>query len=292
MERKVALITGSSGFIGSHLVKHLKNLQFQVVPYDIEDGYDILDLEQLRSTFKKQKITKNDVVYHLAAQAFIGPGEENPYRDIDINIKGTINVLKCVEEYGPKFLMTSSGAVYGLTDSFPHAENALIFPTANYGCSKRAAELYVQKWSTMHGITGRIVRFSSVYGPRRGMYGPVNVFLSKALKNEPLTIFGDGSQTRDLTYIEDACRGMDIVMRQGVAGEIYNIGLGKEHSILEVAEIIAGLTGAKITFIKGHEFSKFDVTRSYYNIEKARAIGYEPLTSLRKGIKLTYQVYK
>ena len=283
-----ALVTGSGGFIGKNLVKYLKGLNHEVIEYDIVSGFDITDYNQLRSVFKDHSIAEGDHVYHLAAQAYVAPGEADPYKDLQINGVGMINMLRCVEEFKPRLVFSSSGAVYGLTNSFPHAEDAVLRPTANYGCTKRLAELYLQKWAMMHGVVGRIVRFSSVYGPGRGPNGPVNAFLAKAEKGEPLTVYGDGSQTRDLIYVYDACAGMHTVMHRGVAGEIYNIGLGVEHSVLDVARLVSSLTGAPIEFVLSHRFSKFDVQRSYYNIGKVSRLGYSPIYSLEDGVSTTY----
>jgi len=284
-----ALVTGSSGFIASNLVRYLMEKGCEVVSYDIKTGQDILDFDHLRDTFIENEF---DEVYHLAAQAFVGPGEADPYRDLDINGKGMLNMLRCIEEFRVPMVFTSSGSVYGLTDSFPHKEDALIRPTANYGCTKRLAELYLQKWVIMAGIDAKIIRFSSVYGAGRGMNGPVNVFCTLAMRGKPLTVYGDGSQTRDTVYVDDALYGLTLVQRKGVPGEVYNIGCGEEHSAAEIAEIVSRLTGAEVSYILGHEFSKFDVARSYYDISKLKGLGYEPSYSLLDGIKKTLELEK
>jgi len=284
-----AFVTGSSGFIASNLVRYLMEKGCEVVSYDIKTGQDILDFDHLRDTFIENEF---DEVYHLAAQAFVGPGEADPYRDLDINGKGMLNMLRCIEEFRVPMVFTSSGSVYGLTDSFPHKEDALIRPTANYGCTKRLAELYLQKWVIMAGIDAKIIRFSSVYGAGRGMNGPVNVFCTLAMRGKPLTVYGDGSQTRDTVYVDDALYGLTLVQRKGVPGEVYNIGCGEEHSAAEIAEIVSRLTGAEVSYILGHEFSKFDVARSYYDISKLKGLGYEPSYSLLDGIKKTLELEK
>jgi len=284
-----ALVTGSSGFIASNLVRYLKEKGYDVVSYDIKTGQDILNFDQLRNTFIENEF---DEVYHLAAQAFIGPGEADPYRDLDINGKGMLNMLRCIEEFRVPMVFTSSGSVYGLTDSFPHKENALIRPTANYGCTKRLAELYLQKWVIMAEINAKIIRFSSVYGPGRGMNGPVNVFLTLAMRGKPLTVYGDGSQTRDTVYVDDALYGLILVQQKGVPGEVYNIGCGEEHSAAEIAAVVSRLTGAEVSYILGHEFSKFDVKRSYYDISKLKTLGYTPRYSLLDGVKKTLELEK
>jgi len=283
---KVALVTGSAGFIGRNLVRYLRDLNYHVIEYDLKTGQNILNYDQLRSVFEDNSI---DEVYHLAAQAFVGPGEANPYRDLDINGKGMLNMLRCIEEFRVPMVFTSSGSVYGLTDSFPHAEDAIIKPTANYGCTKRLAELYLQKWVIMKNIDAKIVRFRSVYGMDRGKQGPVNIFLELAIEGKPLTVYGDGAQSRDLVHISDAIRGVRHVLYSGKPGEIYNIGVGREHSVKEVAEIIAELTGTTVVYVLGHEFSPFDVKRSFYDIEKIKSIGWSPGISLPVGILRTYK---
>jgi len=281
------LCTGSSGFIASNLVRYLTEKGHEVLSYDIKTGQDILNFDQLRNTFMENEF---DEVYHLAAQAFVGPGEADPYRDLDINGKGMLNMLRCIEEFNVPMVFTSSGSVYGLTDSFPHKEDALIRPTANYGCTKRLAELYLQKWVIMAGVNAKIIRFSSVYGAGRGMNGPVNVFLTLAMNGKSLTVYGDGSQTRDTVYVDDALYGLTLVQRNGVPGEVYNIGCGVEHSVSEVATIVSSLTDAEVSYILGHEFSKFDVARSYYDISKIKGIGYAPKYSLLEGVRKTLEL--
>lgn len=283
---KKILCTGSSGFVARNLVKYLRNHGEEVVTFDIKEDprEDVTDYNGLRSYFDAYR---PDEVYHLAAQAFVGPGEKDPYLDLRINGYGMINILRCVTEFPCKLLYTSSGSVYGATDSFPHREDALLKPMANYGCTKLLAESYLKKWVATEGIDAKIVRFSSVYGFDRGREGPVNIFLEKALAEETLTVYGDGSQTRDLVYIEDAIQGMIKVLESGISGEIYNIGCGEEHSVLEVAKIVSELTGAKIEMVP-KALSKFDVQRSYYDIEKARVIGYAPRIDLKTGIRHTY----
>jgi UDP-glucose 4-epimerase len=278
------LVTGSGGFVARNLVNYLRSTGEAVITYDIKQNpwEDITNYENLHSIFNAYNPSE---VYHLAAQAFVGPGEKDPYADLRINGYGMINILKCTKEFDCKLLFTSSGAVYGLTDSFPAREDASLFPVANYGCTKLLAEYYLRKWVLTDGIDAKIVRFSSVYGLGRGREGPVNTFIEKALDGETLTVFGDGSQTRDMVHVIDAIRGMTQIMKSGASGQAYNIGLGEEHSVLEVAQEVSSLTGARIEMVP-KALSKFDVSRSYYNISKARKVGYSPEIPLKHGIKL------
>jgi len=276
------LVTGGSGWIGSNLVKHLENKGHRVFSYDIAEGKDITNFWVLCGFFD---VGNFDAVYHLAAQAFLSPGEQDPYRDIKINIFGMVNLLRCLEDFDIPMVYTSSGAVYGVTPVIPHREDAVCHPVSNYGVSKLAAEKYLQKWVATKNINAKIVRFSSVYGVGR-KHGPVNIFIEKALKGKPLTIYGRGTRTRDLIHVTDAIHGLEVVMEKGERGEIYNIGLGEEHSVAEVAEIVQRHIDIPITY-QEYEFAPFDLKRSYYDISKARRIGYMPKIDLESGIKLT-----
>ena len=285
---KTAFVTGGSGFIGCHMCRTLEAEGYSVINYDLKNGCNILDKVQLKGMLSE---SNPDEVYHLAAQAFVGPGEKDPYLDLEINGKGMLNLLTALTELRdekglvPPTVFSSSGSVYGLTDSFPHKENALIKPTANYGCTKRLAEIYMQKWAIMAGLNIKAVRFSSVYGPGRGFNGPVNIFIELTKQMKPLTVYGDGSQTRDLLYIDDAISGLRHVLKHGVPGEIYNIGSGVETSVLQVAQIISKYTENGYRLVEGHKFSKFDVARSYYDINKIRSIGWAPKYLPDEGIK-------
>lgn len=282
------LVTGAAGFIGKSLCVMLHTSGVNPVPFDIkyDAKHDIRDLDSLRSVIKNYDC---EAIFHIAAQAFVRPGEIEPIKDIDINIKGMVNVLECAREFDIPVLYTSSGAVYGRT-SVPQHEDQYPQPLANYGCSKLAAEFYLKKYVYTQGLDAKITRFSSVYGPGRGPHGPVNAFIWKALRGEDLTVYGDGRQTRDMIHILDAVEGILKVYEKGRPGEIYNIGLGEEHSVLEIAEIVSEITNQPITFMPVPEYGTFDIDRSCYNIEKAEAIGFKPEISLREGINMTYTI--
>lgn len=286
MNRRV-LVTGDQGFLGQGLTEYLCGKNKIVIGYDIATGQDITDFEQLHSTFVEYK---PDLVFHLAAQAFVGKGESDPYHDLRVNGVGMLNVLRCVEEFGVDMVFTSSGAVYGITTHVLHNEHIKPGPIANYGCTKRLAELYLQKWVIKDNVYAMIARFSSVYGPGRGKHGAVNAFIELALEGKPLTVHGDGSQTRDMIYRGDAIRGLELVMDAGRPGEIYNIGCGKGHSVKDVAEIVSDLTGAEIVYDVEPEFSKFNVKHNKFDVTKAfRELNFRPEYDLFEGIKHTLE---
>ena len=282
------LVTGNSGFIGSHLKRHLEAQGHQVTGYDIVDGYDITNREQLAAVFDAGRF---DQVYHVAAQAFMGSGEKDPKRDVMINCLGAHNVFAEALKHGCRLLYTSSGAVYGVTDSFPHAEDAAVKPVSNYGCSKLFGEYLLKKYVESAGLDAVYTRFSSVYGPGR-KDGPINIFIKRALEGQTITVNGDGSHTRDYCHISDALRGLTVVMKRGKHGGCYNVASGSETSVSEIAERVKQLTGCKVAYNLGYEYDRFDVPRSYFNIEKARSIGYAPQVTLNEGLEKTLSAEK
>lgn len=276
------LVTGGSGWLGSHLISVLKEKGFETVNFDLKNGQDIRKTAALKRIFQENDF---DFVYHCAAQAYLGPGEEDPYDDLVTNTMGMLNVLKCIEGTPINLIYTSTGAVYGRSE-LPHREDMLPRPMGNYGISKLAAELYLQKEVATKGIHAEIVRFSSVYGAGRKA-GPVDIFVAQALKGGPLTIHGGGNQTRDMVHYSDVINGLELVRERGRPGEVYNIGTGIEHSVGEVAFIVKRhCPHVEIEYVK-HAFSPFDLPRSWFDISKARKLGYEPKIDLEFGIELT-----
>lgn len=174
----------------------------------------------------------------------------------------------------------------GACPDVPSREDSLCAPLSNYGVTKLAAENLCRKYALANGANVSITRFSSVYGPRR-TEGPVNIFIKQALKGGPITVFGDGSHTRDYVYVDDVIKGLYLVMEKGKT-ETYNLASGKETSVNEIAEIISGLTGAKIVHVPD-KMGRFDIPRNYFSIKRARALGYRPKIPLKKGIEITLE---
>lgn len=247
--------------------------------YDIKDNLDILDRKTMYETFTK---IEPEEVYHLAGSVHMGPAEDNPWWDAKVNIFGTLNILKMCEAFSCRLLYTGTGASYGISGT-PHGEDDPPMPVSDYGVSKLAAELYVRKRAWVHNLDAKVVRFSSVYGPGREM-GPVNTFIKQAREKGYMTVHGPGHHTRDLCDVRDAVAGAIMVMEKGNPGELYNIGSGEEHSVIEVAWIIHELSGAEIRHVP-FEYGRFDLPRSRFDISKARELGYEPEISLEEGIK-------
>lgn len=274
------IVTGGSGFIGSHLVEALESKGHNVFNYDIQEGFDILDKKMLGETFEE---VKPEQVFHLAGSVHMGPAEEDPDRDAVLNCIGTLNIIRECVKHDARLLFTGTGASYGISDNWNMAEDDFPKPVSCYGVSKLAAEGYVRKWSWCNGLHGLVVRYSSVYGPGRRA-GPVNLMLQKALKEGWIRVDGPGDHTRDFLDIKNALEGTSIVMEKGTPGELYNVGSGVETSIVRVAWIIHELTGAEIRHVP-YKYSRFDLPRSRYDLSKISRLGYAPTVSLREGIK-------
>jgi nucleoside-diphosphate-sugar epimerase len=274
------LITGSSGFIGGNLSNRLNDAGYDVVGYDLPDR-NILDPEMMRHAFDESP----DVVVHMAAQAYIPPGEADPFNNAITNVAGTVNVLERARECSTRVVCCSSGAVYGSLARVPTYEEIECDPESHYGVSKLAAEMYAKFYHEKRGVPVTMTRFSSVYGAGRPA-GPINAFVERALKYEPITIFGDGQTTRDYTYVDDVVEGLKLCIDGTIpySGEVYNLASGTQTSLLEVVVAIEDILGKKLDVHHEPEVPG-DIRVNYFDIEKARRWGYSPKVSLTDGIE-------
>lgn len=279
------IVTGGSGFIGSHLIKELESRGHETFNYDIVEGHDLLNIGHMIRIFNE---FQPEEVYHLGGSVQMTPAEEKPTRDYELNLGSTLNILSLCSHHKAKILFTGTGATYGIGD-FPQREENYPKPVSNYGISKLAAEMYVRKWAWSHGLDTKVTRYSSVYGPGRNA-GPVNMMLKNAKEKGWIRVDGPGHHTRDLVDVWDAVNGTIMVMDKGLPGEVYNVGSGTETSVVEIAWMIHELTGAEIRHIPT-KYSRFDLARSCYDISKVRALGYEPQIGILQGIKELMEYY-
>jgi len=228
------LVTGAAGFIGSHLLKALEDLGHEVVALDIKYGHDITKNESLLHS-------DYDVIYHLAS-CWLTFARDNPRQAIDINVKGTVNVLECARRCKAKVIYSSASSVYGKRVTGRTDESAPLQPVSVYGATKVAAETLIQTYNRLYGIPFFIFRFTNVYGPNQegGLY---QIFSERLLKNEPVVIYGSGEQTRDFIYVEDVVHFLLRALERDKKNEIVNLGSGKETSINEFVRICASILG-------------------------------------------------
>ncbi|MFH1229709.1 MAG: GDP-mannose 4,6-dehydratase, partial [Candidatus Aenigmatarchaeota archaeon] len=224
-------------------------------------------------------------VFHMAALADIVPSIEQPLRYHEANVTGTIRVLEACRKYGVKKLVYSaSSSCYGIPDQYPTPETAEIRPQYPYAFTKYAGELYAMFWHKLYGLPVVSLRYFNAYGTRartNDTYGAVfKVFLAQKLHNRPLTIVGDGAQTRDFTYVTDVAKATLIAAESDVVGEIINIGTGKPQSINHLARLIGG----EIIHIPKRP-GEPDSTHA--DITKARKLlKWKPKVSFEEGVKI------
>lgn len=253
------LVTGGAGFIGSHLVDLLLENNHQVIVIDnFSTGRpqnlahqshnenlqiiqaDIAELAQIRDFFAGV-----DWVFHIAALADIVPSIQRPLDYHRANVNGTINVLEAARFHNIKrFIYAASSSCYGIPDNFPTAENVEIRPQYPYALTKHLGEQYVMHWQKIYGLPTITLRMFNVYGPRSrtsGTYGAVfGVFLAQKLAQKPFTVVGDGTQTRDFTYVTDVVRAYLTAAESNIGGEIFNVGSGNTYSVNRLVELLGG----------------------------------------------------
>lgn len=253
------LITGGAGFIGSHLAEllisqghevtvvdnltsgRLKNLQTisDCPEFNFIDA-DIRDVDALAPLFKDI-----DWVFHLAGLADIVPSIEMPAQYYSTNVTGTFNVLECARQAGVKrFLYAASSSSYGIPDTYPTPEDAPIQPQYPYALTKYMGEELVLHWASIYKLPSVSLRLFNVFGTRSrtsGAYGAVfGVFLAQKLKGRPLTVVGDGTQTRDFTYVTDVAEAFLRAAESNISGEAMNVGSGSHYSVNRLVELLGG----------------------------------------------------
>lgn len=253
----VDVVTGGAGFIGSHLVDRLiaDGRQVRVVdnfasggPHNLahlkgEARFSLAQVDIRDRDRTLQAIDDAERVFHLAALADIVPSIQRPDDYFETNVTGTFNVLQAARSAGVrKFVYAASSSCYGIPDAYPTAEDAEIRPQYPYALTKYLGEEMALHWAQVYGMPVLSLRFFNVYGPRArtsGSYGAVfGVFLAQLLANEPLTIVGDGEQTRDFTYVGDVADAVATAGGSDVIGEALNVGTGKDVSVNRLVELL------------------------------------------------------
>jgi len=253
------LVTGGAGFIGSHLTERLLNNGYSVSVIDncstgrLDNLAHLRDLDALsihEGDINDPKILATamsgvDWVFHMAALADIVPSIERPVDYMHANVDGTVAVLEAARTEGVKRLVyAASSSCYGIPDVYPTPEITATAPQYPYALSKYLGEQCVMHWSQLYGIPSVSLRMFNIYGPRSrtsGTYGAVfGVFLAQKLAGEPFTVVGDGTQTRDFTYVGDAVAAFEKAAQSDVSGEIMNIGSDNTYSVNRLVELLGG----------------------------------------------------
>jgi UDP-glucose 4-epimerase len=300
--KKTILVTGSAGFIGSHLVDELIKRGHQVVGVDdLSGGYfknvnskskfiklDVRDFKRLDKLIKKEKI---EIIFHLAAYAAEGQSVFSPIEINDINLTSINNLLVSAVNHNIKrFVFTSSMAVYG-EQSTPFNENILRKPTDPYGCAKAYCERMIEIFAKTYGFEYVILRPHNVYGPRQNIADPfrnvLGIWINRILRNKPPYIYGNGEQKRAFSYIEDVIPAIaNAGFSKKTKNQIINVGSDEVVTINRACKIVLETMNSKLRpiYIEGRPC---EVKYAYCTIEKSKKLlGYQTKHSLREGIKM------
>jgi len=312
------LITGGAGFLGSHLADAFLNERHEVYILDTGSSLKIkhlldnakfhyihdtiFNLEMLESL-----VIKCDLIYHMAAVVGVEHYVADPYAVLNVNINGTQNVLRLANKHNKKVVFTSTSEVYGRNPKVPWDEDddrvlgSTRIDRWCYSTSKGVGEHFCHAYRKM-GLPVVIVRYFNVYGPRLDKIDVgrvLTIFIGQLLRNEPLTVIGDGSQTRCFTYIDDAIKATVAAgVKPEAEGEIFNIGTDVETTIKELAELMIKVSGAKsrVTFVTEESIygeSYEDIQRRVPKVEKMnRILGVRAETSLEEGLRQTWEWFK
>jgi UDP-glucose 4-epimerase len=251
------VVTGGSGFIGSHVVDRLLADDHSVSVIDnhstgraanlahVADRVRLVEDDLARPGSWISAFQDADWVVHLAALADIVPSIQNPTGYFQANVDGTFNVLQAARAAGIKRLVyAASSSCYGIPDQYPTPESAPMRPQYPYALTKLLGEQLVLHWAQVYGLPALSLRFFNVYGPRSrtsGTYGAVfGVFLAQKLAGKPYTIVGDGTQTRDFTYVTDVADAVVAALQSDLAGEIFNVGSGATVSVNRLVDLLGG----------------------------------------------------
>jgi UDP-glucose 4-epimerase len=299
------LITGGAGFIGSHLVRHFQGLADIVVLDNLRSGYR-KNLEGFEHTFIEASVTDReqvkaavqgvDLVFHLAAMISVPESMQYPRECVDINVTGLLNVLEEASVAGVrKLVLASSAAVYGDNPVVPKIESMLPEPKSPYAITKLDGEYYLEMFRREGRLDTASLRFFNVFGPRQdpksAYAAAVPIFMQNAFAGAPITIFGDGEQTRDFVHVKDIAAALaHVAIRPDLHGT-YNVGYGASMTVNDLAALIIRLSGSssEIAYLPERPG---DVKHSRASIDKLLATGFRHVSSLEQGITETLAFFR
>ena len=304
------MVTGGAGFIGSHTVDELvKRGHSVVVLDDLSSGKeDNLADTRNKITFMKASITdleavrkavhEADCVIHLAARTSVPRSMKDPLDTNRVNVDGTLNVLVAARDAKVKrIVFAASSAVYGETPTLPKLESMPPAPISPYGTTKYVGELYAQVFGKCYGLENVSLRYFNIFGPRQDPSSPYSGVLSRFatafLEDAAPVIFGDGEQSRDFTYVDNAVQANLLASEApNVSGKVFNIGTGERYSLNQTLELLRGYSGKNLQ-AQYEPPREGDVRDSQADITQAReCLGYDPQVSFEEGLQRTLEWYR
>jgi UDP-glucose 4-epimerase len=298
------VVTGGAGFVGSHVCDRFLAGGYDVVALDdLSTGSranvpaaasleiaDIVDSDAVDRVFAA---ARPDVVCHLAAQASVTVSVRKPDHDLEVNVRGTLNVVEAARVHGAHVVFASTGgALYGDDATVPSPETEVAQPLAPYGASKLSGEAYVGTWGRLHGLPNVVLRLGNVYGPRQtphGEAGVVAIFSDRLRRGEAPVVYGDGLQTRDYIHVADVAAAFLATAEARQPGT-FNVAWGRERSVLELLDVLQKAAGTAIE-PRFEPLRPGELRRSALDTARLRAAGWSPTVDFEAGLGETFATY-
>jgi len=304
------LVTGGAGFIGSHIVETLVMQNHDVVILDNLFSGTIANikpfLEEKNVAFVQGSVTDLsllrqttegiDGIFHEAGIASVQESIRNPEKTHEVNATGTLNVLVAARDSGvKKVVCASSASVYGDNPVLPKREDMIPEPLSPYAVAKLTGEYYASVFSHLYGIKMVSLRYFNVFGPRQDpnseYSGVISKFIARVKQNQPIIIFGDGTQTRDFVFVSDVVSANLLAMKSKAQGT-FNVGCGGQTSLNELADAVKSIIGTDVP-VRYEPSREGDIMHSWADISKAREIlGYSPVFTIKDGLKRTVPEFR
>lgn len=307
------LVTGGAGFIGSNFIRymlanypsyHIVNLDKltyagnlkNLAGVDTNPRYRFIKGDIIDSSLIQALANDTDVIVNFAAESHVDRSIENPFAFIDTDVKGTYTLIEAARHAKhERFIQISTDEVYGDREGKLKANEAeALQPSSPYSSAKAAADLLVLSAHRTYGFPGLITRCANNYGPYQYPEKIIPLFITNALEDKPLPLYGDGQQIRDWLYVEDHCSAIDLVLHKGNVGEVYNIGAEQDPEITnaQLTKAILELTGKPESLIQPFKDRPGHDRRYAVDSSKIRALGWKPKTHFQEGIERTVTWYR
>jgi dTDP-glucose 4,6-dehydratase len=296
------LVTGGAGFIGSHFVRRLLAAGEDVVvldkltyagnPANLPDGVELVEGD-IAVAEEVTSVGSFDAVVNFAAETHVDRSILGPDEFVRTDVTGTLVLLQAAEEQGARYVQVSTDEVYG--DIEPGAaskEDDPLRPSSPYSASKAGGDLQVLAAVRTYDVNASITRGSNTYGLNQYPEKILPLFVTNALDGAPLPLYGDGRQVRDWLHVDDHCAGVELVLREGRPGEIYNVAANEEHENVELTELILDATGADRGLIRHVEDRAGHDRRYSLDTSKLRALGWSPTRNWNEGVRATVEWYR
>jgi UDP-glucose 4-epimerase len=299
------LVTGGAGFIGSHIVEHFQGKAEVRVLDNLRSGFkhnlagfqhEFIEASILDRDAVRRAVQGVDYIFHLAAMISVPESMAKPIECDELNTRGTLVVLEEAAQAGvKKLVLSSSAAIYGDNPTVPKVETMFPEPKSPYAITKLDGEYYCKMFADEKRLQTACLRYFNVFGPRqdpKSQYAAaVPIFIHRALKHEPITIYGDGEQTRDFIYVKDIAAANAYFATQSPATGVFNVAYGRKITINDLCTTICRLTGSKSVIHHAAERAG-DVKHSMAAVDKLLAAGFKPEGNLADGLQATVEFFK